>query len=151
MSEDRLKDWLRGHDDAIAFIQLIHEIAEIWDDLIDKDNPVSDSAIDGAFYRALVTLPRNGFYRQHFALLSPILEAAILDWFAANDLERRRAGDDLRTAYVLRCGAQALTVMAARIIGGVEWARRVNLELRSSGDSWAEYSQELEARHGLGS
>jgi hypothetical protein len=142
MLHDHLHEWLRGNADAITFIRQIHEIAEVWDDLIDKDKPVCDSAINGAFYRALIGLPRNAFYREHFALLNPVMEAAILDWFTANDLEHRREGDDLHTAYVLRCGAQALTVMAARIIGGVEWARRVNLELRSQGDTWAEYSQQ---------
>lgn len=138
-----LKEWLRGDADAISLILTLHEIAETWDDLIDKDKPVPDSAVNHAFYKALVTLPRNPFYARNFTLLNPVLESAILDWLTANDLEARKEGDDLHMAYALRCASQAVTVLCARIIGGLEWARHVNLKLRSMGDSWADYSKEF--------
>lgn len=134
---------LLGNEDAAALNADLYQIVEMWDDLIDKDAATPDAGINAAFYTALIKLPRNAFYQRHFALLSPILESAILDWYAANALEKRRTGDDLRTSFILRCGVQAFTVMCARIIGGVDFACSVNLQLRSAGDSWAEYAAEF--------
>lgn len=141
---EHLMVWLKGCESAIDFILAMHQIAETWDDLIDGDRETTPKAINAAFYTSLITLPRNPFYQQHFHELSPIVESAILDWHTANALEKRNSGDDLRTAYTLRCGAQMLTVMSARIIGGQDWAQNVNLEIRSVGDSWADYSKQFE-------
>lgn len=136
-----LPEMLKGDSEAVAFNLALYEIVETWDDLIDHD-PATPSAINGAFYAALVTLPRNGFYQRHFALLNPLIESAILDWYAANAFEAKGDAESLRASYMLRCQIQAVTVMCARIIGGVGWANKVNLELRSAGDTWAEYSSE---------
>lgn len=138
---DVLPRMMNGNQHAIAFNNALYAIVELWDDLIDKD-PTTPADINGAFYAALITLPRNPFYQQHFATLNPVLEAAILDWFTANELEKQ-GGEHLRTSYILRCGIHAVTTMCARIIGGVDWANKVNLELRTIGDSWAEYSSEF--------
>lgn len=143
MIGDKLNEWLMGNASAIAFITAVHQVVEVWDDLIDKD-PVTPSEINAAFYTLFVTIPRNGFYQEHFALLSPIIETAIMDWHTANELEARK--EQLETAFGLRCAGQALTVMCARIIGGVEWARKVNMELRTSGETFAAYAAEIGAK-----
>ena len=144
-ANDLLPKFLKGDDEAIRFNSALYEIAELWDDLIDNDE-TTRAGINAAFYAALITLPRNGFYQRHFALLNPIMEAAILDWFTANELESTGSIENKRAAFILRCGLQAVTVMSARIIGGVEWAQAVNLELRQQGDTWAEYSAKLGAK-----
>lgn len=135
--------WLKNDRDAVAFILAVHKVVELWDDLIDKDKDPQDADINAGLYAAMVTLPRNPFYQRHFALLSPLVESAILDWWTANELETQ-GGDGLHTSYILRCSGLALTVMCARIIGGVEWASAVNNELRSLGDTWAEYAAKHE-------
>lgn len=140
---EHLGQWLRGNTDAIDLVLAVHDVVEVWDDLIDKDAEIRPEAINAVFYAALVTIPRNRFYKQHFDLLNPIIEAAILDWHTANALETRKTNDDLRNAYVLKCTGQLLTVLCARIIGGVNWARSVNLKIRSLGETWAEYSAEF--------
>lgn len=138
-----LPEMLQGDADAIEFNMALYQIVETWDDLIDKDKPALPEAINTAFYAALIRLPRNSFYQRNFALLNPVLESAILDWFTANALEAKRDIESLRASYMLRCGIQAVTVMCARIIGGLAWANSVNIKLRSSGDSWLEYSTEF--------
>ena len=137
-----LPAWLKGHTAAIDFVLTLHEIVETWDDLIDEDS-VTDKAVNAAMYAALVTLPRNLFYREHFTLLSPVIEAAVFDWLTANEFEGRR--EHLHTSYILRCAGLAVTVMCARIIGGPDWAIEVNNELRTMGDTWTEYA----AKHGV--
>lgn len=146
---DLLGKWLLGNADAIAFILMIHKIAELWDDLIDKDVDIDADAINGAFYAALIALPRNRFYQQNFADLNPILEQAILDWQTANALELKRDADCLRTAFILKCGFFGLTVMAAKIVGGPRWAIDVNAELRQLGETWAQYTSEFGGVNGL--
>lgn len=138
--EKYLTRWLKGHSEAIRFVLEIHQAIELWDDLIDKDKPITHDTINAAFFGLLVSIPRNGFYQQHFSRLSPLIENAIFDWHAANEMEARKAPSDLQTAYGLKCSGLALTTMCASIIGGPEWARDVNLELRSLGESWVEYS-----------
>ena len=140
LSPALLGKWLKGDGEAAALVLAIHGIVEIWDDLIDRDKPISAESVNQAFYAALIAVPRNRFYQQHFTALSPIIESAILDWNTATALEAARDAEGLRTAFVLRCSGLALTVMCARIVGGVAWARQVNLELRQMGDTWAEYS-----------
>lgn len=137
--------WMCGNHDATQFLLTVHKIVEAWDDLIDRDKATGDKEINGAFYAALITLPRNPFYAQNFMVLNPIMESAILDWHAANALEKMGSVERLRTSFVLRAAGMALTVMAAKIVGGVDWAAQVNTELRQMGDTWADYC----AKHGV--
>lgn len=139
---DRISEWLKGHRDAIEFVLTAHEIAELWDDLIDRDKPVEDISINVAFYKALVALPRNRFYQENFTLLNPVLESSILDWLTANQFEKSKEAEKLRHAWGLRFSPFALTVMSARIIGGFEWAQKVNAEFRALGEPWERYAKE---------
>lgn len=141
--DDVIETYLRGHREAIAFVRLMFDVFETWDDLIDADKVLEQREINAAFYAALVLLPRNRFYAEHFALLNPLVETAIFDWYAANSYETAKSEAGLRQAYVLRCTAQQLIVMAARIVGGPEWATDVNRQLRLLGDSWAQYAAEF--------
>lgn len=135
--------WLKGDAEAINFILEIHKIAATWDALVDGDKDVAASDISAAFYSALLTLPRNGFYRRYFDTLSPLIEVAIIDWHTANAMQARKQGDDLRHAFGLRNTTLSITAMAARIIGGVDWSVQVNLEFRALCESWEKYSAEF--------
>ena len=133
----------KGNENAADFLLAIHQVADLWDDLIDKDKPVAADSINRAFYNALVAIPRNPFYGANFAALSPLIESAIIDWHTANAFEASK--QNLQTAYGLRCSGQSLCIMTARIIGGSNFAETIALELRSAGDTWAEYA----AKHGV--
>lgn len=147
---DHLTVWLKGCEPAINFILTAHEIVETWDDLVDQDQEVPPNKASEVFYAALITLPRNQFYLANFALLNPVFEGAILDWLTANAMEKRKSGNDLKQAFVLRSGVLLLTAMSARIIGGLEWAAKVNLEFRSLSEAWPDYQKEHGGRDGMG-
>lgn len=134
--------WMQGNAAAIDLNNMIYGICETWDDLIDGDK-VTPEGINAAFYAACIVLPRNPFYREHFAALSSLFEAAILDWYAANALEKVGTLRALQDAYVIRGSLQHITVMCARIIGGVDWANIVNLELHTHGEGFEEYAAEF--------
>ena len=144
MTTRDLARWLKGDREAIDFILNMHQIAEAWDDLIDDDASPTPEQINRAFYTSLITIPRNGFFQRHFATLSPLLEVAILDWHTANAFENSGSAENLRAAFILRCGLMSLTTMAACILAGPEWAQEVNSELRSLGDTWDDYRKKHE-------
>jgi len=114
-----------GNQAALGFILEYFAICNVWDDLIDRDNPVSDWELNLAFYRALVTLPRNPFYQQHFAALSPIIESGIQNWWLANQLENNEAPQLREAANVLRVRVFDLVLKCAALTGGILHARDI--------------------------
>lgn len=139
--------WLKGDSGAIAFIQVLATVSQIWDDLIDRDVSVSDTEINRAFQLLLVDLPRNVFYAKHFAELQPIVEQAILDWYDANQLERGDEHDKM-LSYVFRDSLTNILIRCALLVGGWDWAREVSCDIRRSvyDEPLAEYLKEH--RHG---
>jgi hypothetical protein len=137
-----LSKWLKGHREAVGMVLMIHDIVELWDDLIDRDKEPSPDDINRVFRAALIELPRNGFYQDNFAALNTLIESAIFDWHTANKFEK--AGANLETAFGLRCTIQSVTVISARIVGGEEWAQQVNNEIRSLGETFSAYAKEFE-------
>jgi hypothetical protein len=126
---------------ALEFIALYCSILETWDDIIDGDCPSRD-AINSAFFSALISLPRNRFYAQHFARLSPLIEAGIYDWHTANALEASRAEGKLRFSYVLRSSVLAAVTAVIAICAGPAMAISANTEIRSRSEAWADYLKE---------
>lgn len=113
-----------GNQAALAFILEYLAIAHIWDDLIDKDKELSDWDINFALWRALVNLPRNPFYRQHFDVLSQSIEAGIQSWWLSNQLEGQ-PGQLGEAGNVLRCRAFDLVLKCASITGGIKHAHDI--------------------------
>jgi hypothetical protein len=61
MSNEEKLAWFGGNTDALNLFHHLVELIHIWDDLIDKDKPVSDEQINKAFLIALVYMPSNPF------------------------------------------------------------------------------------------
>lgn len=120
---------LRGNQHAVAMVEILHFVAQVWDDLIDRDRQVPDAEVHRAFYAALIDLPRNPFFAAYSAELLPVLNASILNWHAANALRREPKPALRQAANVLRCRMYDVVMVAASIIGGPAhaqaWAPRV--------------------------
>jgi hypothetical protein len=125
-----LYEAVRGHADAIEFCITLVEVLHIWDDLIDKDKPVSPEKINQAFWKALVELPRNPFYAAHAHDLIPCLMTAIQNWHAANLMEATESEADKGIAFILRSSYADIVIQAAYLIGGCAWARVVTPKIR---------------------
>lgn len=119
-----------GNKDAAAFLELIVDILHFWDDLIDKDNEITDEYIHKAMWKALVDLPRNAFYSRNFSELNPVLVVAISNWIAANDMEAAGQESDLDIAFIIRSSYVDLITHTATLCGGFEHGRNVALEVR---------------------
>jgi hypothetical protein len=139
---DNLPRWLCNDADAVAMVRDILRVAEVWDDMIDNDKPLTTDDINGALYIALVNLPRNCFYQRNFREISPLVESAIMDWMTANEFEKSGDKQKLSLSYGLRFTPLAITTAAARILGGVQFAKVVNAECRALVEPWDAYAIE---------
>ena len=136
--------YFKGNEAAVDYIADFLAAWHIWDDLIDKDKPITDESINQAFINVFIKLPRNPFYQANFGILNPLMENAFINWFAANNLEQQN--QNLRTAYDLRNTYLNIIVTCANIIGGVEWASLVAIDVQKNlneNDSFEEYVTKL--------
>lgn len=145
--DENIRYVLRGNASAVEFFLTIRDVLHFWDDLIDRDQPITPDDIHRSLFAALVTLPSNAFYRQHQASLMPVLINAIGNWRAANVFESRDDRRELELAFVIRSDYANLLVQAAYLIGGVDWMVEVTPLIRSmwTSEGMAEYLKNLEA------
>lgn len=125
-----LTTWLKGHPDAIAFIETVYSVIHTCDDLTDRDKPVLTTDVQASYWHALIELPRNTFYIANFALLNGTLQLAYLNWQIANRMEVDEVPNGKEIAYTLRSSYVDLVTMCAWILGGMEWAVQVGYESR---------------------
>ena len=130
-AEQFLMRALKGDAEAVLFVLQLCEVLHLWDDLEDRDNPVTRDSVDKGMYLALVAIPRNAFYRKYFDELNPILANAIYNWHCANDLEAQDTLKAKEIAYVIRSAYCDVALTAARIIGVYDWARLIAPEIRA--------------------
>lgn len=122
--------FLLGRADAIACVSKLFQIAHVLDDLIDRDRPATDDEIVATFWLALIDVPQDPFFSAHATTLRPIMASAMLNWMAANTMERAGEPADLKIAFVLRSAYVDLLSMAALIVGGLAWAAEIIPEIR---------------------
>lgn len=138
---ERLKFYLGGRADALAFMRGVIDLAHVWDDLVDRDVDVSPQAVNGALWFAAVGMQRNPFFAAHRDRLLPVIETGILNWFAANELESAGTMTALEVAHVIRCQVGDVLLLAAEIIHGHEFAARhaAGMRMLTQQDSLADY------------
>ena len=126
-----LANWVvRGNQDALGFLNVVTNVLHFWDDLIDKDRTLEDDEIHSRMWDALVTLPRNKFYRTFFDELQPVLNCAISNWMAANKFEQGEDKDDLDIAFIIRSDYANIAIHTALLVGGEAWAAQVTPHIR---------------------
>lgn len=141
---ETLRKVFRGDDSAVEFALMLVAVGDVWDDLIDKDAPVDDEAINRTMLICLSGLPRNAFYRRHLDELLPVMETSIANWMASNDLVKSCEQKGLEVANVIRHDIANVFIHMARLIGGLAWAIQVAAEIRllAQNDSLEEFLKE---------
>lgn len=136
--------WCQGDQHAAEFLWQWLCLCHTWDDLVDRDADVPEQMINEAFVLALLELPCNPFFERHRVHLVPLMRMTVLDWMAANELERANERHGLSIAWTLRCNVVSLIGYAAALIGGYHWGAQVQREARLMGQqqSLFEYLQE---------
>lgn len=126
--EELLAYVLKGHQSATKLVNDLATVSQVWDDLIDDDKLTGKGRITDAFVILLSDIPRNQFYIEYFSELQPMIEAAMIDWLTANELEK--APEFRRVSYVIRDNLSAVLICCAKIIGGMAWAIEVSETVR---------------------
>ena len=133
--------------DAIQFLQIVGTVAEIWDDLIDRDKPVSNAQINRAFWLAIVGLQSNPFYRRHQDMLMPVMAAGMNAFMDSAEMETGDAQDRAMT-YFLRDAYLEIVSITIGLAQGFEAMRehsaRVRRFLMESHETFIEYFQDTE-------
>jgi hypothetical protein len=120
-----------GNEQAAAFLMLIVRISGVWDDLVDRDVPVPDEAINRVFWNCLISLPNNQFFAQNRAALESVLVTSIVNWRSATQAERSEETPQT-WAYIARSSFIDLFLMTATLTGGPDHAVNIAKELRET-------------------
>lgn len=148
---DFLVHAFKGNQAAADYVLMVAQVADVWDNLIDGDKPVSDQSINLAFWNLAVMIPRNPFYRAYINDLLPVTATGIANWMIANRYERNLADTHaVEIAHVLRYSIADVALMAATLIGGLAWVDEVGpeLRLRAQRSDFKEYVDSLTAKEG---
>jgi hypothetical protein len=124
----KLLEWFGGNQRAVDFLVALSSIAELWDDLVDKDKQPSRKEIDAVFWNALVTLPTNEFFNQNRAFLMPLVIQSINAWQDSVELESGNA-NDRAYALTLRIISLQIAPMIVLLLRGQEAMRDVSTEM----------------------
>lgn len=146
---DILKVACMGNQSAISFLETIGTITQIWDDLIDKDKPLSDYEINEAFIGCLIDLPRNAFYRENFLDLQPVIEHVIIQWVASAKIEKSGDHELLPITFVTRGAFNDLITRCAMIIGGWDHASKMAVavaDFTHYDEKYSEYENEIRSK-----
>jgi len=142
--EDKIRYALRGYQPAVDFFFLIRDVLHFWDDLIDKDKPVSNDYINRSMFSAVIRLPSNPFFRQYQDTLLPIMVNAVANWQTANQFEAEDDTRRLQIAYVIRSDYANILIQLAYLVGGYDWMVEVTPMIR---DMWTNEDFEMYMLH----
>lgn len=146
---DALLEAFRGDRNAVELAFALARIADVWDNLIDRDKPVGPADINQAFWIALVDIPRNPFYARHVQDLQPLIAQSIVNYQIANALQEAATNSEaLNVANVLRYSVADVIVHMAFLCGGMSWAASVGPQLRMlcQKDTLKHFVEEMEAK-----
>jgi hypothetical protein len=124
----KLLEWFGGNQSAVDFLVALSSIAELWDDLVDKDKEHSRRDIDTVFWNALVTLPTNEFFNANKAFLMPLVIQSINAWLDSVELERGNT-NDRAYALTLRIISLQIAPMIVLLLRGKEAMRETSTEM----------------------
>jgi hypothetical protein len=125
----KLTEWV-GDPNAVRFIVDFADTCELFDDLIDKDKPISDAHVVRVLFNVLTEIPLNPFFDSFKAQLVPIIITGINAWLDSNVLERGSDNDKV-FAYVLRDWYMEFISYVVYLTRGREYMRSVSLDIRS--------------------
>lgn len=118
-------EWFGGNQDALNMYRAFVDLAHLWDDLVDKDKPVSADEINRAFLTCLVYLPANPFYRQIQDQILPMWLVVISSFETANKFEADKDPHGIEIAHSLRYAAGNIVAYAVHVCVGAEEAKKI--------------------------
>jgi purine-cytosine permease-like protein len=118
-------EWFGGNQDALNMYRAFVDLAHTWDDMIDRDKPVSADDINRAFLTCLVYLPANPFYRAIQEQILPMWLVVVSSYETANAFEKSKDPHGIEIAHSLRYAAGNIVAYAVHVCLGAEKAKEV--------------------------
>ena len=146
--DQKYREWV-GDPAAISYLLAIGDFSEFFDDLFDRDVPVTNDRIAKMLKLTVVDFPQNPFFITFKQQLLPLHTMVVSAWLDANDLERGSDMDKSR-AYVLRDLAIELVLYVVQIVRGYSRMRELSLEIRRFflHETLQEYTDDLAKKQG---
>lgn len=132
-----------GNQDAVRLIEGLWLLSRLYDQVIDREFHLSDSEVHSAMAFAMVGLPNNPVWKSNPALQQSLMDA-IVQWRAANALEKRGDPDALIAAFSMRCSPFNVMAAVVMTVAGMDAAVEAAALLhgQTGDDSLAEYIAE---------
>lgn len=146
--DTKLLTWMLDDNDAVDFLVTMFHIGEVWDDLIDRDKPISDEQINAGFVAALFELTANPFFQRHHHYLRPVMMSGVNGWLDSVHYEKYTSDTHWKHwAFVLRNWYMDIVPACAFLVGGFDHMRFVSLEARKffQTESLEQYLAEFES------
>lgn len=140
------REAFKGDKSAAVLVSSIIVLVNIWDDLIDKDHPVTNTEINAAFFCALSEIPQNPFFASHRDYLQPLMDTMMTCYFCANHWEQSKDEHGMEIGHVLRYAPAFVIGAVLNIIHGGVYPHLPILYRTLCGERAAEYFQEQEAK-----
>jgi purine-cytosine permease-like protein len=125
MKDQGKLEWFGGNQDALNMYRAFVNLAHTWDDMIDRDKPVSADDINRAFLTCLVYLPANPFYRAIQEQILPMWLVVVSSYETANAFEKAKDPHGIEIAHSLRYAAGNIVAYAVHVCLGAERAKEV--------------------------
>jgi hypothetical protein len=125
MKDEGKLEWFGGNQDALNMYRAFVNLAHTWDDMIDRDKPVSADDINRAFLTCLVYLPANPFYRAIQDQIMPMWLVVVSSYETANAFEKAKDPHGIEIAHSLRYAAGSIIAYAVHVCLGAEKAKEV--------------------------
>jgi purine-cytosine permease-like protein len=122
MSAEGKLEWFGGNQDALNVYRMLIDLAHTWDDLVDKDKPVSETGINAAFLISLVYLPLNPFYQAIQRDIMPMWITVVSAYQTANKFEKDKDEHGIEIAHGLRYAAGNIVAYMIHVCVGPEKA-----------------------------
>ena len=117
-------EWFGNDPEGVNFFVCLAQMCHIWDDLIDKDKPVSDQKINDMMKIALVVLPLNSVYRKISHAFPHFMATVISAYETANYFEKTGDRKGLEIGHNLRYAIGHIVAYAMEVCIGSEAARK---------------------------
>jgi hypothetical protein len=125
-------EWFGGNQDALNLYRMFRDLAHTWDDLVDKDKPISETEINNAFLICLVYMPANPFYQRIQAAVLPMWITVVSAYQTANSFERNKDEHGVEISHTLRYAAGNIVAYAVHVCVGQEKAAEIMPEVWKS-------------------
>jgi hypothetical protein len=141
----QLLQWMQDDKEAVDFLVTLFSIGEVWDDLIDRDKPITDEQIHQGFIMAIFDLTANPFFAEHASFLRPVMLMGANAWMDSAIYEKQGDEHWYHWSFILRGWYMEMVAMCAFLTGGYDNMRAVGLEARSffQGETIDEYIRDL--------